>query len=116
MCVGDQENIKLDGTRSCPHIASETKLFNPVDDFYTLKGKECSARAPEPRPRQGHRRGDYYWVRKTGGRERDFYTPKGKIVPRGARSPRPRQGLRVFSTEDPEQPEPCFAEDPEHDR
>ena len=60
--------------------------------------------------------GDYYWVRKTGGRERNFYTPKGKIVPRGARSPRPRQGLRGFSTEDPEQPEPCFAEDPEHDR
>ena len=61
MCVrGEQGNIKLDGTRSYQHIASDNDDFAPPKD-----GCEGSGGAI------------IIGCGKTGGRERDFTPPKG---------------------------------------
>ena len=53
---------------------------------------------------------------KTGGRECDFAPRRGQNRAARGLEPLTTSGLRVFSTEDPEHPEPCFAQYPEHDR
>ena len=83
--------------------------------FYIRRVKSCRE-GPSPDRVRGTGGAIIIGCEKQAGRERDFAPRRGQNRAARGLEPLTTSGLRVFSTEDPEHPEPCFAQYPEHDR